>query len=303
MRRIEPCVLAMLMALWMASAATAQSVEPTLQIYDVRDLVQSADVEGEVDEVRAKRIEEATEHLAEVIREYVQPEFEAGREETKAILTGSIAVIGRPEQHQWTRRFLEHQRKSQGVYFDISARFITVDDGTFEFVFPELEPQVFDDEEAGALVSRLLELQGADVLSAPRLLVLNRQKAMISVGKQIKYVRDYEVHENVLPGDRTLEVPIVDSIFEGIEFGGRVTRLDGSLGLEVSLDVSDLERPIPTLDTPYGPVALPELTKVRLESTLHMADGATAVFPGRRDDGRNLLIVIRVARVDLDEHR
>lgn len=262
----------------------------TLQVYDVRDLVAPDDApEG--------MVPATVDHFCEMVRTHVEPAFDPDHESVKSISPGALVLVGLPEQHLWVRDFLELQRRNTQVYFMMDVKILTLKDRAYEKLIRGTKPEVLDDAGKDDFLGRVSKYEGSETLSAPRVLSLNGQKVSISIENRLKYIKGYELVENVLPGDQTVEVPEIETISEGMVIEGRATLIaDDKIGVQFELTLTEVQRPIQTVATSYGEIALPEVMKSKIESKLYLADGASALFPGQPAEDRNLVILLTVSR-------
>ena len=268
---------------------------PYLEVHDIRDLV-STDDDEEGPRATAK-------HLCEMIRNHIQPAFAPETENVKTMSPGVVVVVGRPEQQQWVRDFFDLQRRNRDVYFLIEVQLLELDSQAFAELGLGPEPTVIDQEEFDDLMLDVQERGDVDLLTAPRLLSLNGQRVTVTLENPMRYIKGYEVFENVMPGGRTIEVPQIESIREGVVMDGVATLIDDDrIGVDFEIVVTDVKRPLEIEMTEFGEVARPEVSRTQVESKLYMRDGATAVFPSRpatqdgATDEERLVVILTASR-------
>jgi hypothetical protein len=91
--------------------------------------------------------------------------------------------------------------------------------------------------------------------------------------------------------------------------GTRTVEIDAStIDLELELEWSQVRRPIPTkkieLDTPGRPeveIALPEVDRIRIESTVRIAPDAKVVFFSLPGSLRDIAVIARARPVEESE--
>ncbi len=126
------------------------------------------------------------------------------------------------------------------------------------------------------------------------------------VGERVSYVKDWRL-ETVEPGPREIAVPTIESVFDGIEATSRAVPLAADrFGLELSFESSKLERPIPVLTAgasdPTGgrlEIALPKVNKVKLDTKVVLADGASLLLvTASSEEGREVAVAVTLRHVD-----
>lgn len=179
--------------------------------------------------------------------------------------TGSITVTAKPSVMAAVENYIENLKKQLYRQISIEAKIVEVylEDrskigldwssvlenfnvrGTVEFgangqVYPWI-PTKGDAESPTRFVSRVsipsvdfnvllnaLDQQGESrILSNPKITVLNGQPALISVGKDVAYIKEIEREENISSGVGTVSYTVtVDNVVEGISMGVMATIVD-----------------------------------------------------------------------------
>jgi hypothetical protein len=134
------------------------------------------------------------------------------------------------------------------------------------------------------------------MLTAPRLSVHPLQRANMSVGEQMGYVRDFHI-EATKRGP--IADPVIDTVFDGTRVDVIVGCLDkGRLAVCCDVSMHTVAKPIPSFST--TPVAgsapvtiqLPRVTSIRLQQKSVVPDGGGLVLATRKADGNWLCVVL-----------
>jgi hypothetical protein len=283
-----------------------------LRIYDVRDLhAQRPLQEGATDEDRAAR-EEAMEvdygRLAEMLVELLEANLgplEAPTQQVRMARGGSLVANLTVAQHEFAEDFLTFQREVADAQYLLEVKFVLVPSDLGGKILPEESPAFLDDEQIGDLLLAI-QRSKSEVLSAPSVLVEPRQRAEIVTVEQIAYVKDWEIHEHVEPGDQTILDPIIGVLEDGVRLTARVVPLaEGRNMVDLQVTQMEVKRPIPTFETTLGipgspkvTIALPESVKRTIETRLVLGGGETAVLAtDAPQDGKRSLVLARVEKI------
>jgi hypothetical protein len=274
--------------------ASAQEAGALLECYDVPDLVQPLQPGLEGGKLLTA-MADRTADLAGIIGLFVQPPLRQNLESVQPLKAGILAALLRGEQHDWVRRFLELQRREKGVLFLFEARILSLPPGVAEELGVQASHSRLE-EPPDLFVERAVDA-GGNVLTSPRLLVHSGQRATLSVSNPVAYIKERNV-VTVEPGGVTLVDPVIDVIQEGVLFEGMgvLVRPD-VVGLDFSLTVTDIERPIPTIEGPHGAISTPIVHTREVASRLAMALDATMVVPIGEEGGKDLVLLLTVGRV------
>ena len=138
-----------------------------------------------------------------------------------------------------------------------------------------------------AEVTRLMRAiekhEGADVLSAPRLTVYDRQKANVSVLNQVSYIQDYDVE---ITNAARVADPIIGIVQEGILIDFTPTCDQAAKTIRVAFEgtFSSLQRPIPSKEIELAgtkvTIQLPQVEVGRIRETLDVRDGGWVLLGG-----------------------
>ena len=217
--------------------------------------------------------------------------------------------------------FLRDARANAKVQFMVEVQLVELADASMvlEFDSPKLVVGSARDGEAdvdGAAPDAALVLNaeaavkftekvmaGANnVLQAPQLLVNNLALASMVTEEQISYVRDFTVR--TVAGASIAE-PVVDTVVEGtrIETVCAIQQ-DGSVLVDLAFRHQVVEKPLAEWKTKLGvkgqelTVQVPRMSGCKASLKLLLAPGSTVVVPSKRSDGKWLLVMAKVQRVD-----
>lgn len=160
---------------------------------------------------------------------------------------------------------------------------------------------VLEGDAADALVKRAIDAS-ANVLQAPMIVAKNLQAASMAVAEQIAYVRDFTVRTE---NGTVIAEPVVDTV----EAGTRIETLcavdkDGKILVDLAFQHQVVDQPLAEWKTKLGvkgqelTVQVPKVSGCKASMKLLMAPGSTALVPSKRSDGKWLLVMARVLRVD-----
>ena len=283
-------------------------VEPILAHYSFHDLARDLGrVRGvEDDAARAERLEQLGRTLAELVRAFAPLDEDRG--DSVEVMEGFLILSAPSRVHSWVGDWLQLQRQQSLI--DVSARFIEAPRGWFreqglEQTLTVLEP---------AQQERLLQAVSGggtplNVGFAPRLLTRSAQRANLSTLDRVAYVKEWQLVV-VEPGGQELADPVVDTVEEGITMDVLGSLLpDGTIGLDLEVSRSKLERPIPTRKVRLRAdsdreveVGLPSIDRITVASRVRLADGATLLFTmAGSDDDRDLGVLLRAKAVQPSE--
>lgn len=269
--------------------ALSRSGPQVFVMHDIDDLVRPpTGVGGEVDAERRKQQQElAAQHLITMVRAFITPPFEADLDELAAPSPDTLVALCTQAQQDWIREFLDLQRRSQGRLIDVQTAIVRGPRGAFgKLLGTERSATTLGDPSVlPGLMQHFQQEAGFEVVSTPRLKILDRQRAQLSVLNEVAYVKEYRLRL-IHPGDVELADPVVETIREGIEIEVIGTPIEDDLyALGVELDLTKLKRPIATRTVRVragqdgeAEVGMPEINTVAVESQLLLVDGATAVL-------------------------
>ncbi|MEM7204466.1 MAG: hypothetical protein AAF628_29680 [Planctomycetota bacterium] len=289
---------------WSAAPLSGQEIplglgDPrVVRLHHVADLVRSPQADGDHlgdAGVAAAAddhpwLEEQRALLADFVATFVEPPL-ADNEAVRMLGPEHLVVLGRPEQQAWVDRALLEQRAALGTQIGVEIRVLAVAKDAFAEHFAPLLDEadtwrplqhvLADSEATRRFVGAVMADPRIDSVTAPRLVVLPLQRATVTVGEPLSYVRDYEIHR---AGHRLMAEPVVDQVFDGIKVDticGFVGA--GAIGVVFDYQHFDVERPIPTFETDLAigagsvEIHLPAWQEVHLEQKLVMPKGGYAI--------------------------
>ncbi|WP_051309440.1 pilus (MSHA type) biogenesis protein MshL [Desulfogranum japonicum] len=138
------------------------------------------------------------------------------------------------------------------------------------------------------MLNALNEQGDANVLSNPKITVLNGQPALISVGRDIAYVKEMEREEEVSDGVRTVTYSItVDNVVEGVSLGVVASILDDDKVIlhltPVTTDLIDDPIQYRTFGNVYE-VGLPRVGIREMSTMVEVSNGEMLVIGGLIDE-------------------
>ncbi|MCP3916213.1 MAG: hypothetical protein GY711_11710 [bacterium] len=234
--------------------------------------------------VHLTRVETAATDLADVIRSYMKPRFDKGRQELRVSGRDKLILFASAAQHEWVEGFLEQQRQ-RTEFIECSVLIVSVPQGSLAQAGFDRPSNTFSSNaEFRAALAKLERIRDFERLQSPLIATRPRQKGTVSIVEQIPYVKDYNV-EIVQPGDVMVADPEIAIAHEGIVLETRAVPLDpGRFGIDVDVHHSRVERPIPTkeiqLTGASSPVTIsqPQVTEVEMHSRVVLAPGASVLF-------------------------
>jgi len=285
-----------------------------LQIYDVGNHIRliskavksgTGDHEEKIDV--ADEMWKHTENLADIIRDFIQPPLVENREEVKAIGASSLVALVRPKQHEWIQSFLETRRSAGDVQFLVELTYYALSPGAFNRLMGEKGSKValtIADEKSKKLLDECQKDKESCILSAPRLLVNNGRKGIISIINQIALITGYEVHVYVEPTKNSIVDPQIEILQEGLIIDVRASLLqENNIGLNLSSKNMMIQRPIEEIETVHGPVARAATKTVEMETMAILKDTGSMIYaiPGKDKDNKNHVILLTVKLVQEKE--
>ena len=138
------------------------------------------------------------------------------------------------------------------------------------------------------MLNALNEQGDANVLSNPKITVLNGQPALISVGRDIAYVKEMEREEEVSDGVRTVTYSIeVDNVVEGVSLGVMASIIDDDKVIlhltPVTTDLIDDPIQYRTFGSVYE-VGLPRVGIREMSTMVEVNNGEMLVIGGLIDE-------------------
>jgi hypothetical protein len=241
-------------ALSLALLASASPSEAQVRrVYSIDSLVGGNAVESGGAEPKLSPIEQWLEaNLPKRCEGVQQVEFRRTTERTYtsktsgATSTTAIEVVGVGEFSPQVTSLLADLAAQAHRTVSVQARVV---EGTRPATGPLENPSVdwLSPDEADALVKSLAQDANHELVSAPRIIVPQGQGSWLSVGRDISYIKDWELVDG---GDEMIAEPHVDVLFEGLRMDiAPVVHPDGkTLTLSMDVLIATLERPVRKVD-------------------------------------------------------
>lgn len=246
--------------------------------------------------------------LATMITAYITPSFDEFPGQVRSMAGASLVAHCTPAQQLWVQAFLQKQRTDQSV-ITVKAKVLKVAFGTFEKLgysskgaIAMLEP--------GQQEALLAELENAGVqwVTAPAMSTLPRQRGELKISSEQSFVVDWSLHV-VQPGDRKIAAPVIETVHEGLVVSVQAVPLpDGTHGLDLYLEHTEIERPVETmelvLDEELPPVEMTLLTRriFSIDTTVVMPSGSQALFVNSSSsNGHDVAVLLSLSATSADQ--
>jgi type II secretory pathway component GspD/PulD (secretin) len=226
--------------------------------------------------------------IAEQIREFGF----AGLESVQTTDAGAIVVRATRDAMTAIESLLDDLRAEQAPLVQITTRFIEVlDRAALSPAFDTEGVSLLDEDDVVALVHVVEESVHATTLQAPRLVCRNGDRANISVGASVSYVKAFEIRTQ--EDGSSVADPVVEKLFEGQMLDLTPTLSADHLYLTLDLDiaVSDVADPIPvrevmTAGSVKVEIQQPQFRETRLKTTVTLPPEGSALLCVGRVPGR-----------------
>jgi hypothetical protein len=292
----------------------------SVRIYELRDLLMASAEASDTPRSREwlssedgraerqKRMASEREHFERILKTYIQPPFDPQRDQLRITEGDSLVAQLRPEQLEWLDAFLKRQR-SEPRMIAVDIEIVLAPAGALRDLAKGADPLLLDTpERQRAFDEALSGIAGVEKVSAPRFRIRQRVRGGMAVADKLAYLKDWKL-ETVEPGPQTIADPVIATIDEGYRVWIRAVEIDAStIDLELELEWSQVRRPIPTrkieLDTPGRPeveIALPEVDRIRIESTVRIAPDAKVVFFSLPGSLRDIAVIASARPVEEGE--
>ncbi len=291
MRHCVPCLFILLLTI----PSPAQEIEPSqpvLRIFDIRDLV---DDEGEV---------------TDLVRE-VREVGAAGVEQVVPKDGHVLVVIATKEAHARIQEHLKELRSLRSQVITLEVRFLKLQDATYLGLPEGKSAGRIDAERATGILAEVAKPGGGELTSGPRLTCYPNQEAEIVVGRQISYIRDFEIKrtEGGVVAD-----PIVDTVRDGfaLKITPALSVTAGAIDIDLDLTLSEVAKPILTRSqirvrsqqVPFE-IQIPQVTAFRIVRSGTVKDGGwygidAGPIPFAGFGGKHLVILVTARRSTLE---
>lgn len=285
----------------------------TMAMYECRDIVMRgvldapeyadpvarAERKAELERMQQKEMQA----FDKAVRTWITPPLVKDRDELRCLPSGTAILKGTDEQQQWLRSFLELQRTWRDA-IAIDVRVLEAPRGGFARLGVHDSSKLFQSQaEAEELLERAKNEPDFDVLFAPKVVAWSWSEAEISATTEISYIQDWRL-VFVEPGHQSIADPVIATIKEGDVVGVHGVLLERELyGIELDFVRTEVAQPIPTksvrlTDDKQVEIALPEVAKVHLASSVKLAEGASVLFcAASTKKDRDLAVILTVHRM------
>lgn len=234
-------ILGALLAWYVFSDTPLRLGDRTLRVYDVSDLIADVpdfydaphfafgerrapdrrDDGDEDDRTHAERVAD----LAERVRTHVAPGTWGGGDLVNLGEGRRLLIVTSEAKHRLVQDFFEQVRATRRVQVTVEGRFITIGDGATARLDDVLEqvagdgpvPLFFDDAQVAALLRAAQTTLKSTIITAPRLTVINGQRAYVLVATQKAYLANLTANRDAngtVAYDPTVEIAESGVVFE-----------------------------------------------------------------------------------------
>jgi len=196
-------------------------------------------------------------------------------------LAASLIVNGTASAHRAVEAFLERERTLVKQFIQVTTRIFRIKnpDGalpgrlTDEPIGEKDTIYFLSAEQVGALLEEFRGSRNVVGIAAPRLTMLNRQRANVVVSNQLAYVAEYQ-RVKVLGQESSVLDPVIRKVDEGVAIEVKVALEPEDMSrarVEVFYQNAELERPIARKKTAHGEIQIPRIESVDLEFDANIA--------------------------------
>jgi len=194
---------------------------------------------------------------------------------------GRLIVNGTAPAQRAVEAFLERERTLVKQLIQVTTRIFRIKDPdgalpgqlTDEPIGEKDTIYFLTAEQVVALVEELAKSRNVVGIAAPRLTMLNRQRANVVVSNQLAYVAEYQ-RVKVLGQESSVLDPVIRKVDEGVAIEVKVALEPEDMSrarVEVFYQNAELERPIARKKTAYGEIQIPRIESVDLEFDANIA--------------------------------
>jgi beta-lactamase regulating signal transducer with metallopeptidase domain len=267
---------------------------------------------------REVEVQARVDAIIKLIKEIVAPDSWDGESRIGAIkeLSGQLVVTQLPENHAALNTLLEQLRAQRNIQITIEARYLSCDDrivakllAQWQKTAPTTGPAASGVFLSEMQVSELLrvaqESEEISILAAPRMTVVNGQRAYVMIGSQTPYIQDFVTIKGAT-GELRYE-PVIGYVDSGLVLDATATASANRKQVTLTLrpQVSTLEgmaeKPWP--GRPAGSNLVIQTPRVRgseLRTTVSIPNGGTILLGGMEDPGISGALATRPATQPAD---
>lgn len=305
-------VLALASGLGAQSTRLPSPVDNTrvVQVHDVRTVLESLTAPSEPAPGAAE--------LAGCLRQLVQPPLVDG-DAIVLLAPGLLAVHAHPEQQAWIERVLRANTmlRDSRPQIDIESRLLAVPEPLFtRVVAPLLQGDAVNSPAepgwtftalpsgmvgAAQLGELLAGLRGADVgtITAPRILAWPATAVSVVSGKEVRFIRDYEVE--IVDSGIAVPVARIGSLLDGTNLRCSALPLgDGQVGVSFRFELGEIIE-LAKFETSLAgdsrklTLELPTWKSAVLETAVTIPAKGAALFAFPERDGKRVVLLLRAA--------
>jgi hypothetical protein len=253
----------------------------------------------------------ATAAIATFVRRFVDPPLRAG-DDVAALGDRWLVVLGSQRQAACAEQLIQRAVLARDDHLQTTIRIMDLTAEEFATLLLPLFPGIAAAEETPAVRQMILDGRKADelltalgrtevrIMHAPRLMAAPLQRASLSAGEEITYVKDFTLIAN---GKAVVAKPVLATVWNGVQvdlIAGYTGR--DRVGVHCTLELRDVAEPIAEFETTLpGTVApvtvqLPRTTAVRLQRTAELAIGSTVLIANQKADGSWMAALVDVRR-------
>lgn len=302
------CVLLLTLMTQVASAQRQTLPDAdgrVVQVFDLGRRPEGPELRLEVPGEPAGPQADLAARTSQLLSAFVAPPLGRG-DDLRVLADRWLVLVGSAEQAASLDRLFTAARRRANLTIEVEMWVLQVPQATFTKTWREqLTPvegsagkrlqKVF----AGDAVEPLLRALGGagDRLECPKLTVPPLQAASMSTIDRTAYVKDFAI---VTRDGKAIADPIVDHVDDGMRVGLCATVLpDGDIGLVADLEWLELKRPIPAFTSKEATtgmtlqIQLPQVSGMRLQQTVAIADGGLVVQAAEKANGDWLMTTLR----------
>ncbi len=308
--RLAVAAFALLAALPAQRMPLAGGDERQIAVVDVGDLLPARVVEGAPQQDPGRFAESRAAdlgRLAQFLRAFAIPSTETGAD-LQSLGDRHLVLLGTPVQIAAAERILARARENPDQQFMVDVLLCDVPAAVFDqHVAPSLSKTLavsgFTNQRTAVLVPdtvaalrKSLKQEKVKFTQFPQIVVPGLHRAKLRIGKDVTFVRDFEL--SVADG-ALIATPIIDGVFDGHDVEAVCAEIRaGVLGVQLDLVDQVVEQPIPERTTTVPGtkqeviVKAPRVVGCRGDMTVELANGTTALMAARKPDGAWLVLLM-----------
>ena len=311
MKTMKPTCCVLLLTL-VTQAASAQRLPlpdadgRVVQVFDLGRRPEGPALRLEVPGEPAAPQPDLAARTSQLLSAFVTPPLGRG-DDLRVLADRWVVLVGSADQAASLDRLFTAARRRANLTIEVELSVLQVSQAAFAATWREqLTPvegsagkrlqKVFAGEAVEPLL-RALAGSAIEQLECPKLTVRPLQAALMSTFDRTAYVKDFAI---VTRDGKAIADPIVDHVDDGMRLGLCATVLsDGEIGLTADLEWLELKRPIPAFTSKEATtgmtlqIQLPQVSGMRLQQTVAIADGGLVVQAAEKANGDWLMTTLR----------